>query len=166
MTAAMAACPGGTPHFLQIFDFFEVGPHSEAGGLAFSAELAEPCWCRRALKDPGLAGVGADDENGFCVLQVKANGHRNLVTVVGSRASVSAGEWVTAEGRWVQDREFGLHFRADMLNSTAPTTREGIEKYLGSRMVKGIGAVPVWRVWKVTLDESSPTRQTLVLWQR
>jgi exodeoxyribonuclease V alpha subunit len=72
---------------------------------------------------------------------VKANGHRELVTVVGSLASVSAGEWVTAEGRWVQDREFGLQFRADMLNSTAPTTREGIEKYLGSGMVKGIGPV-------------------------
>src|ERR1019366_5500985 len=68
-------------------------------------------------------------------------GHRDLVAVVGSLASVSAGEWVTAEGSWVQDREFGLQFRADMLNSTAPTTREGIEKYLGSGMVKGIGPI-------------------------
>jgi exodeoxyribonuclease V alpha subunit len=58
-----------------------------------------------------------------------------------SLASVSAGEWVTAEGRWVQDKEFGLQFRADMLNSTAPTTKEGIEKYLRSGMVKGIGPV-------------------------
>ena len=82
-----------------------------------------------------------NDENGFAVLQVKAKGHRDLVTVVGSLASVSAGEWVTAEGRWVQDREFGLQFRAEMLYSTAPTTREGIEKYLGSGMVKGIGPV-------------------------
>ena len=82
-----------------------------------------------------------NDENGFCVLQVKAKGHRDLVTVVGSLASVSAWEWVTAEGRWVQDRDFGQQFRADMLNSTAPTTREGIEKYLGSGMVKGIGPV-------------------------
>ena len=73
--------------------------------------------------------------------KVKAKGHRDLVAVVGSLASVSAGEWVTAEGRWVQDKEFGLQFRADMLNSTAPTTKEGIEKYLGSGMVKGIGPV-------------------------
>ena len=51
------------------------------------------------------------------------------------------GEWVTAEGRWVQDREFGLQFRAEMLTSTAPTTKEGIEKYLGSGMVKGIGPI-------------------------
>ena len=82
-----------------------------------------------------------NEENGYAVLKVKAKGHRDLVTVVGSLPSVSAGEWVTAEGRWVQDREFGLQFRADMLNSTAPTTKEGIEKYLGSGMVKGIGPV-------------------------
>src|SRR5207249_1456557 len=55
--------------------------------------------------------------------------------------SVSAGEWVTAEGHWVQDREFGLQFKADLLYSTAPTTRQGIEKYLGSGMVKGIGPI-------------------------
>jgi exodeoxyribonuclease V alpha subunit len=82
-----------------------------------------------------------NEENGWAVLKVKAKGHRDLVAVVGSLASVSAGEWVTAEGRWVQDREFGLQFRADMLNSIAPTTKEGIEKYLGSGMVKGIGPV-------------------------
>ena len=82
-----------------------------------------------------------NEENGFAVLRVKAGGHREQVTVVGSLPSVSAGEWVTAEGRWVRDREFGLQFRAEMLASTAPTTREGIEKYLGSGMVKGIGPV-------------------------
>jgi len=82
-----------------------------------------------------------NEENGFSVLKVKAKGRRDLVTVVGSLPTVSPGEWLTAEGRWVQDREFGLQFRADMLNSTAPTTREGIEKYLGSGMVKGIGPI-------------------------
>jgi exodeoxyribonuclease V alpha subunit len=82
-----------------------------------------------------------NEENGWAVLKVKAKGHRDLVALVGSLPSVSAGEWVTAEGSWVQDREFGLQFRAVMLNSTAPTTREGIEKYLGSGMVKGIGPV-------------------------
>ena len=75
------------------------------------------------------------------MLKVKAKGHRDQVTVVGSLPSVSAGEWITAEGRWFQDREFGLQFKAEMLNSTAPTTKEGIEKYLGSGMVKGIGPI-------------------------
>lgn len=82
-----------------------------------------------------------NEENGFAVLKVKAKGHRDQVTVIGSLPSVSAGEWVTAEGRWIQDREFGLQFRAEMLSSTAPTTKEGIEKYLGSGMVKGIGPI-------------------------
>ena len=82
-----------------------------------------------------------NEENGFAVLKVKARGHRDQVTVIGSLPSVSAGEWLTAEGRWIQDREFGLQFKAEMLNSTAPTTKEGIEKYLGSGMVKGIGPI-------------------------
>ncbi len=82
-----------------------------------------------------------NEENGFAILKVKAKGHRDQVTVVGSLPSVSAGEWVTAEGRWVQDKEFGLQFRAAQLASTAPTSKEGIEKYLGSGMVKGIGPV-------------------------
>jgi hypothetical protein len=86
----------------------------------------------------GLSQVDLSDGSGFTVLKVKAKGHRDQVTVVGSLPSANAGEWVTAEGRWVQDREFGLQFRAEMLSSTAPTTREGIEKYLGSGMVKGI----------------------------
>src|SRR3984957_19852273 len=82
-----------------------------------------------------------NEETGFAVLQVKSKGHRDLVTVGGARPSVSPGEWLTAEGRWVQDREFGQQFRAELLQSSAPTTREGIEKYLGSGMVRGIGPV-------------------------
>ena len=70
-----------------------------------------------------------NEESGRAVLKVKAKGHRDQVTVIGSNPSVSVGEWVTAEGRWIQDREFGLQFKAEMLNSTAPTTKEGIEKY-------------------------------------
>jgi exodeoxyribonuclease V alpha subunit len=64
-----------------------------------------------------------NEENGFAVLKVKAKGHRDLLTVVGSLPSVSAGEWVTAEGHWVHDREFGQQFRADLIKSAAPTTR-------------------------------------------
>jgi len=82
-----------------------------------------------------------NEDTGFAVIKAKVKGHRDLVTVVGSLPSVSAGEWVTAQGRWVQDKEFGLQFKAEMLTSTAPTTREGIEKYLGSGMVKGIGPI-------------------------
>ena len=44
-------------------------------------------------------------ENGFCVLRVKVRGHRDLVTVVGHAAEISAGEWVTLSGVWVNDRD-------------------------------------------------------------
>ena len=82
-----------------------------------------------------------NEENGWAVVKIKAKEHRDLVTVVGSLPSVSAGEWLAAQGRWVQDREFGLQFRAEILTSTPPTTKEGIQKYLGSGMVKGIGPI-------------------------
>lgn len=48
---------------------------------------------------------------------------------------------LTAEGWWIQDRASGLQFKAEMLNNTAPTTKEGIEKYLDSGMIKGIGPI-------------------------
>src|SRR4051794_24107227 len=78
-------------------------------------------------------------DSGFCVLRVKARGQRDLVTVVGHAAAIQAGEFVQASGRWVNDRTHGLQFRADFLKATAPTTTEGIERYLGSGMIRGIG---------------------------
>ncbi len=47
-------------------------------------------------------------ENGFCVLRMKARGHRDLVTTVGHAAMISAGEWITASGTWLNDRNHGL----------------------------------------------------------
>src|SRR5262249_26681032 len=80
-------------------------------------------------------------ENGFCVLRVKARGQRELVTLVGHAAAISAGEWVTATGNWVNDRTHGQQFKARFLKTSAPTSVEGIEKYLASGMIRGIGPV-------------------------
>lgn len=80
-------------------------------------------------------------DNGFCVLRVKARGHRDLVTTVGHAASSWAGEWITASGEWVNDRAHGQQFRAQFLRVSAPTSIEGIERYLGSGMIRGIGPV-------------------------
>jgi exodeoxyribonuclease V alpha subunit len=82
-----------------------------------------------------------NSENGFCVLRVKARGQRDLITVIGHAAMISAGEFVQASGGWVNDRTHGLQFKASFLKVTAPTTVEGIEKYLGSGMIRGIGPV-------------------------
>ena len=78
-------------------------------------------------------------ETGFCVLRVKVRGHRDLVTVLGSAADIHTGEYVQASGRWERHREHGMQFRALFLQVTAPTSLEGIERYLGSGMIKGIG---------------------------
>src|SRR6186997_113598 len=80
-------------------------------------------------------------ENGFCVLRAKARGHRDLVTVIGHAATISAGEWSTASGEWVNDRTHGQQCKARFLKTSEPTSIDGIEKYLGSGMIRGIGAV-------------------------
>jgi exodeoxyribonuclease V alpha subunit len=78
-------------------------------------------------------------ENGFCVLRAKARGHRDVVTVVGHAAAVAAGEWITASGEWVNDRTHGQQFKARFLRTSPPTSADGIEKYLCSGMIRGIG---------------------------
>ena len=82
-----------------------------------------------------------NDGNGYCVLRIKARGHRELVTVVGHAAVISAGEWITASGEWVNDRTHGQQYRAKFLKTSEPTSLDGIEKYLGSGMIRGIGPV-------------------------
>src|SRR6201997_282393 len=80
-------------------------------------------------------------ENGFCVLRIRVRGQRDLITVLGHAAMISAGEFVQASGSWVNDRTHGVQFRASFLRAVPPTTIEGIEKYLGSGMIRGIGPV-------------------------
>ena len=80
-------------------------------------------------------------ENGFCVLRAKARGHRDVVTVVGHAASIAAGEWITASGEWTNDRTHGQQFKARFLRTSPPTSAEGIEKYLSSGMIRGVGPV-------------------------
>jgi len=80
-----------------------------------------------------------NEENGFCVLRVKARGLRELATVVGHLPSVTAGEFLDATGDWVVDREHGRQFKSEQLRVTPPSTLEGIEKYLASGFIKGIG---------------------------
>src|SRR6202163_2065292 len=81
------------------------------------------------------------EENGLCVLRVKARGQRDLITLVGHAAMISAGEFIQASGSWINDRTHGVQFRASFLKAMAPTIVEGIEKYLGSGMIRGIGPV-------------------------
>src|SRR5215216_5628525 len=80
-------------------------------------------------------------ENGFCVLRAKARGHRDIVTIVGHAASIAPGEWITASGEWINDRTHGQQFKARFLRTSPPTSADGIEKYLASGMIRGVGPV-------------------------
>ena len=106
----------------------------------------EPDLTNKATLRDGVEGMVErvtyhNEETGFSVLRVQVRGKRDLVTVVGNVADVSAGEWVTAQGVWVQDRDHGLQLKAEFIKTSEPTSREGIEKYLGSGLIKGIGPV-------------------------
>jgi exodeoxyribonuclease V alpha subunit len=83
--------------------------------------------------------VFRNEENGFCVLRVKVRGHKDLVTVTGTVPSINSGEWMTADGEWSVDPRHGQQFKAEQMRMTKPDTLEGIEKYLGSGLIKGIG---------------------------
>jgi exodeoxyribonuclease V alpha subunit len=78
-------------------------------------------------------------ETGFCVLRVKVRGHQDLVTVLGSAAEVHVGEHIQSSGAWQQHPQHGLQFRASFLQIVPPSSIEGIRRYLGSGMIKGIG---------------------------
>src|ERR1700704_3411933 len=82
-----------------------------------------------------------NSENGFCVLRAKVRGHRDVVTVGGDAATIAAGEWITASGEWVNDRSHGQQFKARFLRTSPPTSADGIEKYLSSGMIRGVGPV-------------------------
>ena len=102
-------------------------------------------------------------ETGYAVLRVVARGRRGLVTVVGKLLSVNAGEYIEATGAWAHDPQHGEQFRADEIRCTPPSTVEGIEKYLGSGLVKGIGPkyarkiVEVFGERTLTVIDESPS---------
>ena len=110
------------------------------------ASFSDPAPPRETLTGSVERVTFHNEDNGFAVLKVKARGKRDLVPVVGHVASISAGEFIHAVGVWITDRTHGLQFKADFLKTTPPTTAEGIEKYLGSGMVRGIGPVLAKRI--------------------
>ena len=78
-------------------------------------------------------------ESGFAVLRVRIRGRGELATVVGVTPSIAAGEHLQASGKWETTREHGTQFRARYLQVTPPSTVAGIERYLASGLIKGIG---------------------------
>ncbi len=88
------------------------------------------------------------EEDGYSVIKVRAPGYRDLVTAVGNFVSLCPGETLLMEGTWGTHARFGRQFRVDRYETTAPSTAEGIRKYLGSGLIRGIGPKMAERIVK------------------
>ena len=78
-------------------------------------------------------------ENGYSVLRLRAKGYNDLVTAIGSMADIHVGSVLTLSGSWKVDAKYGRQFSIESYEETLPATVYGIEKYLGSGLIKGIG---------------------------
>ncbi|HEY5586603.1 MAG TPA: ATP-dependent RecD-like DNA helicase [Ruminiclostridium sp.] len=87
-----------------------------------------------------------NEENGFSVIKIKSKGFGDLVTVVGNLATVNVGATIKLKGDWKHDSKFGKQFSVVDYRETVPATIAGIEKYLGSGLIKGVGPVYARRI--------------------
>jgi exodeoxyribonuclease V alpha subunit len=90
--------------------------------------------------------VFRNEDNGYSVCRVKADGQRDPVTVVGNCSAMWVGENLRAEGKWIRHPQHGFQFQADAITCMAPSSAKGIERYLGSGMIRGIGKVMAKRL--------------------
>eukprot|EP00242_Pyramimonas_sp_CCMP2087_P004445 CAMPEP_0198205180 /NCGR_PEP_ID=MMETSP1445-20131203/8672_1 /TAXON_ID=36898 /ORGANISM="Pyramimonas sp., Strain CCMP2087" /LENGTH=387 /DNA_ID=CAMNT_0043877361 /DNA_START=400 /DNA_END=1560 /DNA_ORIENTATION=- len=81
----------------------------------------------------------SNEENGWSVLRIKLADQDLVTTVTGLAPGVTPGQYISAQGAWHNDREYGQQFQAESLTLEEPTTKEGIAKYLASGSIKGIG---------------------------
>ena len=96
----------------------------------------------------------ANDENGFTIARVKVYGRKELVTVVGNIVNPAPGEILTMKGEWGRHPKYGEQFKIAFCESAVPATVTGIEKYLGSGLVRGIGPVMAKRIVRRFKEET------------
>jgi exodeoxyribonuclease V alpha subunit len=99
---------------------------------------------RNARKAEVLRGlvdrvVFHNEDNGYCILKVVPEGRQEMVGLIGKAPRVVAGEEFEARGVWEPNRDFGPQFKADELKLKRPDSLNGIERYLGSGLIDGIG---------------------------
>lgn len=85
-------------------------------------------------------------ETAFCVCRIKVKDEKNLVTIVGNLVNPVPGEFVELEGKWISHPKFGNQFQVISYKTLVPATQAGIQKYLGSGMIRGIGPVMAKRI--------------------
>lgn len=84
-----------------------------------------------------------NQENGYSVMKVKVKDYKDPVTLVGNLLDVPVGAVLLCEGDWKMDKRYGNQFVAETWEEVMPATVYGIEKYLGSGLVKGIGPIRI-----------------------
>ncbi len=87
-----------------------------------------------------------NEENGYTVARLVPDGKDYEVTVIGNMLGVQVGEHVRLEGEWTVHGQYGRQFKVERYASVLPATAAGIEKYLGSGLVKGVGPVTAKRI--------------------
>ena len=92
--------------------------------------------------------VYRSEESGYTVCVLKTPGRKEGIVVVGTCAAIWAGENLQAEGRWTRHKTHGLQFDAHKMVCIEPQSSAGIEKYLASGLIKGIGPVLAGRLVK------------------
>ena len=107
-----------------------------------------------------------NEQNGYSVIKCRARGFQDLVTVVGLMPEVHVGSVLSLGGNWKVDAKYGRQFSADTFEETLPATVFGIEKYLGSGLIKGIGPKFAQRIvqqfGKDTLEVIEETPEKLI----
>jgi len=86
------------------------------------------------------------EDSGYTVARLKAADHRDLVTIVGRFPDIHAGQSLRLVGYWRDHAKYGQQFQVVFAQETKPATLTGLEKYLGSGLIKGIGPVTARRI--------------------
>ena len=92
-------------------------------------------------------------ESGFHILKIKCTQQKDLITLTGIALNLHTGEYIEAEGQWINDQKYGRQFKADNICKIQPSTLEGITKYLSSGLIKGIGSIFAKRLVKAFGDQ-------------
>src|SRR3972149_6702316 len=92
--------------------------------------------------------VYSSEEDNYTVAKFKLSNQYKIVTVVGNLFGVNPGETLKVTGEWTSHKTFGEQFRIDSYTAVVPATVNGIERYLGSGLIKGIGPVMAKRIVK------------------
>jgi exodeoxyribonuclease V alpha subunit len=110
-----------------------------------------------------------NEESGYSVVQLLPEGQGQTVTVVGNMLGINVGESVAMTGAWTAHAQYGRQFKAETVQTVLPATAAGMERYLGSGLIKGVGPVTAKRIVRkfgaetLTVIENEPARLLEVL---